>query len=60
MKQKIVAWIKARPLLKISELERQCNIPQGALNKAINGNYTYLSDKHLPALAGALKPYGYK
>lgn len=56
----LVTWLKAHPLIKVSALERECGIPQGALNKALNGDATFLSEKHLPALKKALKPYGFK
>lgn len=55
----LVTWLKAHPLIKISALERECGIPQGALNKALNGNTAYLSAKHLPKLLQVLVIYGY-
>lgn len=57
---KLLSLIRERPLISVSALERECGIPQSALNKALNGNAKYLSPKHLPALKRVLKQYGLK
>jgi hypothetical protein len=56
---KLTAWLADRPLLNINALERLCNVPQASISKAIGGT-SPLSPKHVPALADALKKYGFK
>lgn len=58
-KPHLITWLKERPLIKISALERMANVPFGSLSNAINGKPERLSEKHLPAIAECLKPYGY-
>lgn len=56
----ILSQLKGRPLISINGLEEVAGVPRGALNKAINGDDTFLSKKHLPKLKEVLKIYGVK
>jgi hypothetical protein len=59
-KENIVTWLKPRPLINISGLERAAGVPHGSIANAIKGNTDRLSEKHLPEIVKVLKDYGYK
>lgn len=55
---RLVLWLKTHELINIRALERNANVPSGALGKAVRGNISYLSNNHEPALAKILQDYG--
>jgi len=59
-KTQIAEWLQQHTLINISKLERLCDIPQSALSKAVNGDESKLSEKHLPVIVAQLRNYGFK
>ncbi|MTI30690.1 ParA family protein [Xanthovirga aplysinae] len=55
----VVAFLKKKPSIALSGLEKEAGIPATYLSKAVAGNYSIL-DKHLEKLSPVLKDYGYK
>jgi hypothetical protein len=58
-KDKIIKWLKSKPLICIAKLERECRIPQASISNALAGRMERLSDKHSDKLTKTLKDYGY-
>lgn len=56
---KLLAWLHAHPLIKISPLERLCGVPDDVIQKALDKRQA-LSEKHVPAITKILKDYGFK
>lgn len=55
----ILEFLKQRPLIKILALEKEANIPEGMIAKALKGKQP-LPKKYEKALSALLKKYGYK
>jgi hypothetical protein len=57
--EQIIEWLSTRDLISFNKLEKKCGMPQGCLYKAKN-NVVSLPERHIPALAKELKPYGFR
>ena len=57
-KEKLLAWLRAHPLINISGLEREAKIPPRAIRRALDGSRP-LPDEHVPGIVKVLKKYGY-
>lgn len=55
---KLVKFLRAKPALNLSQIEKEANIPAKTLHKALT-NQKDVPVKHLPALEQALSKYGY-
>lgn len=55
---KLVRFLRAKPALNHSQIEKEAGIPAKTLHKALL-NQKDVPAKHLPALDGALRQYGY-
>ncbi len=55
---KLVKFLRAKPALNLSQIEKEANIPAKTLHKALT-NQKDVPAKHLPALEQALSKYGY-
>lgn len=55
---KLVKFLRAKPALNLSQIEKEAGIPSKTLHKALT-NQTDVPIKHLPALDEALRQYGY-
>ncbi|QKZ14724.1 ParA family protein [Spirosoma sp. KUDC1026] len=55
---KLVRFLRAKPALNLSQIEKDAGIPAKTLHKALL-NQKDVPAKHLPALDGALRQYGY-
>lgn len=54
----IIDWLRDHPLLSLNAIEKQLDLPQGTLSKALKGSRD-LPVKHQSPLAELLKSYGY-
>lgn len=59
VRDQILTWLTAHPLINISKLERYCNMPGGIINKAQSGERD-LPEKHVMVLAAMLSNYGFR
>jgi chromosome partitioning protein len=59
MHEKIIEFLKARPALSLNQLEKQAELPQSLLSKAIKGKRR-LNQKHIEKLVPVLEEYGFK
>jgi len=57
--EKIIAFLKKHPLLKISGIESNVGMPAGDLYKAIKGQRG-IPEHYTPLLNELLKQYGYR
>lgn len=55
---KLVKFLRAKPALNLSQIEKEAGIPPRTLHKA-STNQKEVPSKHLPALDEALRQYGY-
>ena len=55
---KLVKFLRAKPALNLSQIEKEAGIPSKTLHKALT-NQKDVPAKHLPALDEALRQYGY-
>lgn len=55
---KLVKFLRAKPALNLSQIEKEAGIPAKTLHKALT-NQKDVPVKHLPALDEALRKYGY-
>ncbi len=55
---KLVKFLRAKPALNLSQIEKEAGIPPKTLHKALT-NQKEVPTKHLPALDEALRKYGY-
>ena len=56
--EKLVRFLRAKPALNLSQIEKEAGIPSKTLHKALT-NQKDVPAKHLPALDEALRQYGY-
>lgn len=55
---KLVKFLRAKPAINLSQIEKEAGIPSKTLHKALT-NQKDVPSKHLPALDEALRQYGY-
>ena len=55
---KLVKFLRAKPALNLSQIEKEAGIPSKTLHKALT-NQKEVPAKHFPALDAALRQYGY-
>jgi len=55
----IVQFLKEHPLINVNALERECNLAQGVISKALNGKRT-IAGSSVPAIIAVLESYGLK
>lgn len=58
MSQEIINFLKLHPLIKISALERICNVPQSIIDKAVKGTRP-LNYKYHKKIIQELEKYGF-
>jgi chromosome partitioning protein len=56
--EKLIKFLRAKPALNLSQIEKEAGIPAKTLHKALT-NQKDIPTKHLPALDEALRRYGY-
>jgi chromosome partitioning protein len=56
--EKILKFIRQKPALNLTQLEKEANLPKKTLHKAIQGTLT-LNDKHCTLIEPILRNYGY-
>lgn len=58
LSNQIASFLRARPLISIAQLERTCEIPQGALSKAVKNQEVKISPRHLFSIIRHMADYG--
>jgi chromosome partitioning protein len=56
--EKILKFIRQKPALNLTQLEKEANLPKKTLHKAIQGTLT-LNEKHCTLIEPVLRNYGY-
>lgn len=56
---KIVNFLRTRPLISVNALEKQCDLSQGTISKAVAGLRS-IPEHHFEIIEFALKKYGLK
>ncbi|RZK04238.1 MAG: ParA family protein, partial [Flavobacterium sp.] len=56
--EKLVRFLRSKPALNLSQIEKEAGIPSKTLHKALSDQKD-IPAKHLPALDEAVRKYGY-
>ena len=56
----IILWIKSKPLINVSKLEREAGCPSGTISQCISNSGRNISFAHIDRIIMVLKNYGYE